>query len=114
MTRIPSLSFRAKSRNLLLLLTPLLLCGCAASSQHHARLDRVEVLRIAKLSAKKNHVALGNYLDPKIIFERTNDYQWTLHFDRKPIHNRNDGFLVTVDDRAGAAFFYKYSQLPTE
>jgi hypothetical protein len=116
MKRILFLSFRAKSKNLLLFLAALLL-GCATSTthRHQPHLTHAEVGAIAKRCASEHHVRWKNYFPkPEIDFETSNDYQWGVYFFRKPDRDPNKGFLVCVDDRTKRCSFYWFSQLPTE
>src|SRR5437764_2528622 len=109
------MSFRARSRNLLLFLSVLLAaCATPTTHRHQPTLSRAEVIRIAEHCASEHHVRRRNYFPkPELNFEYSNDYQWDLYFFCKPERDPNKGFLITVDDRTKRCSFSWLSELPT-
>lgn len=93
----------------------LLNCGCSAttkptpdsdhSGEAEARLDRPEVLRIARAYVvNEEGIDLSRYPSQQVDYEfGGREDSWTVSFRRQDPEIRGGGFSVAIDDRTGDA-----------
>jgi hypothetical protein len=75
----------------------------SATKPDGARLNQVEVVRIAGEAATKHGYHVADYKDPQTHYEFTRkDKTWTVFYDGK-VPAAGNHFLVWVDDQTGVA-----------
>lgn len=80
----------------------LLLAGCAHTPPPGARLNKSDVVRLAKEAAEEKGIILSDYRAPEPRYQ--NDGSWFVFFDGRGLFKTvGSHFAVRVDDQTGEA-----------